>query len=102
LGEIGLAGRVQRKVPIVFFSGKVSPNFDPKNMISTYTKGVLMEKMTEISRISKNFIPNRHLIMIISSMQPKKYRRILQFFLLSYLISNKIWLKHLIDDRHFS
>ncbi len=63
MGEIGLAGRVQRKVPTFFFSGKVSPNFDPKNMMSTYTKGVLMEKMIEISRISKNFISNRHLFM---------------------------------------
>lgn len=44
LGEIGLAGRVQHKVPIYFFSGKVSPNFDPKNMMSTYTKGVFNGK----------------------------------------------------------
>ncbi len=46
--EIGLAG-VQLNVPMFFFSGKVSPNFDPKNMISTYTKGFLMKKKSKLA-----------------------------------------------------
>jgi hypothetical protein len=29
----------------------VSPNFDLKNMISTYTKGFLVNKMTQIRQI---------------------------------------------------
>jgi hypothetical protein len=32
----------------VFFNGQFSPNFDLKNMISSYTKEFFMEKMTQI------------------------------------------------------
>jgi len=33
--------------------GEISPNFDLKNMISTYTKDFSWKKMTQISQISK-------------------------------------------------
>ncbi len=58
----------------VSFNGKFLPNFDLKNMISTYTKEFLWEKNG----------PNSVL-----------------FFLPSYLLCSQIWLSFFLNDHHF-
>jgi hypothetical protein len=54
----------------MFFLGEISPNFDLKNMISTYTKGFSMKKMAQILHIWKKkeifFFPDRQIFMISS------------------------------------
>ncbi len=37
-----------------FFTGELSPDFDLKNIILTYTKDVSWKKMAQIRQISKN------------------------------------------------
>jgi hypothetical protein len=50
----------------VSFNGKLSPNFDLKNMISTFTKDFFMENMTQIRQILKICFSN-HQIFTISA-----------------------------------
>jgi len=81
----------------------VSPNFDLKNMISTYTKGFLVKKNDPNS---PDFESNQNLqIFMMSSSRPRiaqEYRRFLSFFfLLSYLVCSQIWLNYFLDDYHF-
>jgi hypothetical protein len=41
----------------VSFTGKFSPNFDLKNMITTYTKEFSQEKWPKFARFLNNFFP---------------------------------------------
>jgi len=40
---------------IISFTGEFSPNFDLKNMISTYTNDFSWKKMAQIHQMLKNF-----------------------------------------------
>ncbi len=47
----------------VVFGGEISPNFDLKNMISTFTKDFSMQKRAQIHQISKKN-QNRQIFMM--------------------------------------
>jgi hypothetical protein len=70
------------------FTGEFTPNFDLKNMISTYTNDFSWKKMAQIRQMFKKFFSNRQIFMISSSRQSKI------FFLPSYLIHSQIWLNY--------
>jgi len=59
-----------------------------------------MEKMAQIPEILKKHFPNCQILMI-SSVSNREYRKILFFFILSYLVYNQIWLNYFLDDHHF-
>jgi hypothetical protein len=48
----GLAGGEGNRIS---FTGEFSPNFDLKNMISTYTNDFSWKKMAQIRQMLKNF-----------------------------------------------
>jgi hypothetical protein len=58
----------EKKVPsrVFFFFGEISPNFDLKNMILSYTNEFPWKKMAQIRQISKKKIPNHQISMISS------------------------------------
>jgi hypothetical protein len=59
-----------------------------------------MKKMAQIPQILKKHFPNCQILMI-SSVSNQEYRKILFFFILSYLVCNQIWLNYFLDDHHF-
>jgi hypothetical protein len=83
----------------VSYTGKISPNFDLKNMISI--QRIFHEKMVQICQILnlKTFQIARVLWQFPEGSQ--EYRRMLFFFLPSYLLCSQIWLNYLLDDHHF-
>ncbi len=98
--------RLHFQLPVFFFR----PNFDLKNMISSYIKRIIHGNNIARFRRKKGFQIARFLLLVPVCSQ--EYRRILCFFcffcfflflwLLSYLVWRHIWLNHLMDDRHFS
>ncbi len=81
-----------------FVLGGISPNFDLKKMISTYTKNFPWKKnMAQIREILGKKNPNRQMFMISSRRQPR-IQKDSGSFSLSYLVCSQIWLNHLMDD----
>jgi len=75
----------------VFFWGQISPDFDLKNMISTYTKDFPWEKW---AKFAKKKIPNSKSLDFYAKFQEvaKDIKRIVNF-IYSYLLCSQIWLK---------
>jgi len=82
------------------FTSEFSPNFNLKNMISTYTKDFLKETMTQVHQLLKS----------VFSKLPNFYDNIqfvakniedCVFFLLYYPVCGQIWLKQFLADGHF-
>jgi hypothetical protein len=69
-------------------------------MIWTYTKDFPWKKMTQIRQISKFFNSRSPDFYDKVPVGSQEYRKILFFFLLSYLICSQIWLNHLLDNHH--
>jgi hypothetical protein len=64
-----------------FFTGKLSPDFDLKNIILTYTTDFSWKKWPKFARFRKYFFFQIPQILIISSIRYlKEYRMILGFF----------------------
>ncbi len=89
--------------PVLFVLAKISPNFDLKNMTSTYTKEFPWKKNgPNSSDLEKKQLPNRQIFLMISSSRQPRIQKDSDFFLFSYLLCSQIWLNHLMDDRHFT
>jgi len=86
---------------VFFFTGKLLPNFDLKNMISIYTKDFAWEKWPKFRRFGiKKFQPVSYVNF------QKVTNNIERFCFLSTFTSNKffyskIWLNYFLDDYHF-
>ncbi len=74
------------------FGDEISPNFDLKNMISTYVKGFQCKIRPQFARFKKKRV-SKHVA--------KNIKRLF-FPLLSYLIHSQIWLNCLVDDCHYN
>jgi len=86
----------------VSFIGKISPNFNLKNLISTYTQVFLSwrkwrpnlphfeERKFQIAQFLK-----------VSSIRKSRIQKEFVFSLLSYLVCSQIRLKYFLDDCHF-
>ncbi len=72
------------------FYDEISPNFNLKNMISTYPRNCHGKNDPNLPDLEEE-----------KKVGNQKYRKILIFFPLSYLICSQIWLNHLMDDHHF-
>jgi hypothetical protein len=76
---------------VLFFGGwNFLSNLDMKIMISTYRNDISWKILAWACQILKT-----------KNSKLPEYRRILFFFLLSYLVCNQIWVDHHMDDCHF-
>ncbi len=69
----GIDGKIIDRLDQWFFLGcKILPNFDLKNMTSTYTKGFILENLSKFTRFQrKTKKPNCQIFIISSSRQPR-------------------------------
>ncbi len=93
--------RAWQSVSFLFciFGQNFAKFWSEKYDLDLYT-GFYMEKMTQIRQISKNFNSRSPDFYDKVPLGSQEYRKILFFFLLSYLICSQIWLNHLMDNHH--
>ncbi len=57
---------------VVFFLDEISPKFDLRNLILTYTKDFSCKKWPKFARFQRIINPNRQILIIISNTWPRK------------------------------